>query len=60
MVTSSISTRTARRAYQAPIGSFRCVADRKPLKDGSGARCMRRAMRGSQFCSIHAAKQVFA
>jgi hypothetical protein len=42
-----------KRSYRAPIGSFRCAANRKPLRDGSEARCMRRAMAGSAFCSIH-------
>lgn len=40
------------RRYTAPVDSERCKADRKPLSDGTGARCMRRA-RSSGFCSVH-------
>jgi len=37
----------------APPDQERCAADRKPLSDGSGARCMRRATVGN-MCAQHA------
>lgn len=43
-----------RRAYTAPPDDARCTADRKPLKDGSGARCMRRQTGSdSKLCAQH-------
>lgn len=41
-----------RRFWAAP-DSLRCDADRKPLADGSGARCMKRRKAGSVFCAQH-------
>ena len=41
------------RFFAAPTDSDRCTADRKPLKDGSGARCMRKREPGRPYCSIH-------
>jgi hypothetical protein len=35
------------RIYMAPPDEGRCAADRKPLSDGSLARCMRRATVGN-------------
>ncbi len=42
-----------RRPYTAPLNAARCIADRKPLTDGSAARCMHRAKPGSQYCAQH-------
>lgn len=44
-----------RRLFTAPPDDLRCQADRKPLGDGSDARCMRRAAEGKRFCVQHAA-----
>ena len=44
-----------RRHFTAPPDDERCQADRKPLSDGSGARCMRRAADGERFCAQHVA-----
>lgn len=43
----------SRRVYMAPPDEQRCAADRKPLSDGSLARCMRRATVGN-LCAQHA------
>lgn len=43
------------RSYTAPTDDERCTADRSPLRDGSLARCMRRARQdGSGLCAAHA------
>lgn len=41
------------RPYRAPLDNERCIETRKPLKDGSLARCMRKRVSGSEYCSIH-------
>ena len=45
------------RRFMAPADQERCIADRKPLSDGSAARCMRRATVQTIFgnlCAQHA------
>lgn len=46
---------TTRRAFNAnpPPGEYRCCAD-IPLRDGTGAQCMRRAKDGA-YCKQHTA-----
>ena len=47
-----MTTRATRR-WTAAQGDERCTADRKPLKDGSGAQCMLPRAPGSMLCHIH-------
>lgn len=47
----------SKRAYTAPPDHLRCSAPRKPLADGSGARCMKRATRGPLCAQHHKKKQ---
>jgi hypothetical protein len=47
--------KTAVRLFNAPLEQFRCKADRKPLKDGSGARCMHKKIAGYDYCREHIA-----
>lgn len=41
-----------KRKFTAPLDDQRCAADRKPLADGSEARCMNKATRGI-YCVQH-------
>ena len=50
-----------KRAYTAPPDDRRCIADRKRLKDGTGARCMkRRAVGSAYYCHLHRFKEIRA
>lgn len=42
----------SRRPFTAPPDDQRCQADRKPLADGTPARCMHRSVSGG-FCRQH-------
>lgn len=46
-------SKVMRRPFAAPPDDARCEATRKPLADGSLARCMRRATVGN-LCAQHA------
>ena len=41
------------RTYMAPPDDERCECDRRPLSDGSEARCMLRKAKGSRYCARH-------
>jgi hypothetical protein len=41
------------RRVLAPPDKDRCEADRQPLADGSGARCMHRKAPGCRYCAQH-------
>lgn len=43
-----------KRIFYALPHDERCRADRKPLKDGSGARCMLKRAEGRDVCARHA------
>jgi hypothetical protein len=42
-----------KRNYTAPSGASRCTGTRRPLRDGTTAQCMRKALPGSSHCGQH-------